>query len=138
VSGLRQALLGAWQLESFVSRAEGTGLERRPFGDHPAGLILYTTDGYMSAQLTSGEGTEHVAYAGAFVVDEQTATVRHAVMISTMPELLAQAQFRRAHVDADRLTLSAAQTSAEGATTHSTLVWRRAQNAAREPDGRCN
>jgi Lipocalin-like domain len=25
-------------------------VERRPFGDHPAGLILYTTDGDMSAQ----------------------------------------------------------------------------------------
>lgn len=126
MDALRRALPGAWRLESFVSRDERTGVERRPFGDHPAGLILYTTDGYMSAQLAPGPGAEYVAYAGAFTVDEKTGTVHHNVMLSSMPELLAQPQFRHAQVDADRLTLSATQTSAEGVSTHSTLVWRRA------------
>lgn len=48
---LRQALPGGWLLESFVSRRDD-GPVRRPFGDQPSGLILYTTDGHMSAQLT--------------------------------------------------------------------------------------
>ncbi len=101
-------------------------------GDHPAGLILYTADGYMSAQLTPGTGAEYVAYAGAFSVDEEAGTVHHDVIVSSMPELLARPQFRHAHIDADRLILSATQTSADGVTAHSTLVWRRAPAT---PDG---
>ena len=128
MSSLRLAMLGAWHLESFVSRAEGTGPERHPFGDHPSGLILYTPDGHMSAQLTPGPGAEYVAYAGAFAVDEASAMVHHDVMISTLPELLTQPQFRHAQVDGDRLTLFATQTSPDGETTHSTLVWRKASS----------
>jgi len=122
---LHQALLGGWLLQSFVSRDADTGAQQHPFGEHPTGLILYTTDGYMSAQLTPGEGGEYIAYGGRFHVDEESATVRHDVLVSTRPELLTQAQFRHARVDGDLLTLSASQTSEEGVTTHSRLVWRR-------------
>lgn len=121
---LRQALLGGWLLESFVSREERTGDLRRPFGEHPRGLILYTADGHMSAQLTPGPGDEFVSYGGRFEVDEAAATVTHHVLIATMPELLREPQLRHASVEGDRLTLSASVASAHGS-THSTLVWRR-------------
>jgi len=120
---LRQALPGGWLLESFVSRRDGTGPVRYPFGEHPSGLILYTTDGHMSAQLTPGTG-EFVSYGGRFEVDEAAATVTHHVIIATMPELLLEPLIRHARVEDDRLTLSARQTTDEGA-IHSTLVWRR-------------
>jgi Lipocalin-like domain len=122
---LSQALLGGWLLQSFSSRDADTGAQRYPFGEHPTGLILYTTDGYMSAQLAPGPDAGYIAYGGRFHVDEQSATVRHDVLVSTLPELLTQAQFRHADIEGDRLTLSASQTSAKGVTTHSTLVWRR-------------
>jgi hypothetical protein len=48
-----------------------------------------------------------------------------------MPELLAQPQFRQASVDGDLLTLSATTTDGAGATTQSSLVWRRATGPAR-------
>lgn len=108
-----------------MSRDAITGEVRHPFGEAPSGLILYTTDGYMSAQLTPGPGAEYISYGGRFHVDELSATVRHEVLISTMPELLLQPQIRHAHVDGDRLTLSASTISAEGTTEHNTLVWRR-------------
>jgi hypothetical protein len=125
VSELRQALLGGWLLESFVSRDDDTGEVRHPFGEHPSGLILYTTDGHMSAQLTPGPDGEFISYGGSFDVDEAAATVRHLVLVSTMPELLERPQIRHARIDGDRLTLSASLTTAEGRVTHSTLVWRR-------------
>lgn len=125
MSELRQALLGGWLLESFVSRAEESGEVRYPFGEQPSGLILYTTDGHMSAQLTPGPGGEFISYGGRFDVDDAAATVRHLVLVSTMPELLEQPQIRHARVEGDRLTLSASLISAEGGVTHSTLVWRR-------------
>jgi hypothetical protein len=39
---LREQLVGAWALMSFVERDIETGVENRPFGEHPLGLILYT------------------------------------------------------------------------------------------------
>nr|WP_245850273.1 lipocalin-like domain-containing protein [Mycobacterium angelicum] len=112
-------------LESFVSRSAGGS--RHPLGQNPFGLILYTVDGYMSAQLTSDSGDEYIAYSGRFHVDEASSTVRHDVLVSNTPELLGQSLFRRAHLDGDRLTLSASVTSSKGRTINSTLVWRREQ-----------
>lgn len=46
---LRERLVGAWTLTSYVFRDIKTGVEDRPFGERPLGFILYTPDGYMSA-----------------------------------------------------------------------------------------
>ena len=54
---LREQLVGAWALMSFVERDIETGVENHPFGEHPLGLILYTPDGYVSAQLQRPERT---------------------------------------------------------------------------------
>lgn len=123
---LREAVVGAWELVSFVARDAATGEARRPLGKAPRGLILYTADGYMSAQLATAAMGDYVAYGGPFFVDEETSTLHHAVSMSMMPELLAQPQFRRASVDGDLLTLSASTTDDAGTSTDSTLVWRRA------------
>ncbi|TPG36748.1 lipocalin-like domain-containing protein [Mycolicibacterium hodleri] len=126
MTSLRDALPGAWELVSFVARDTATGEDRHPLGTAPRGLILYTADGYMSAQLATSEMAEYVAYGGPFFVDEETSTLHHDVSTSMMPELLAQPQFRRASIDGDLLTLSATTTDRDGATTHSRLIWRRA------------
>ncbi|MBJ7336171.1 lipocalin-like domain-containing protein [Mycolicibacterium sp.] len=126
MTSLRDALPGAWELVSFVARDAATGEERHPLGTAPRGLILYTADGYMSAQLATSEMDEYVAYGGPFFVDEETSTLHHDVSMSMMPELLAQPQFRRASIDGDLLTLSASTTDRDGTTTHSRLIWRRA------------
>jgi hypothetical protein len=52
---LRDQLVGAWTLNSCVERDIETGLENYPFGERPLGLILYTPDGYVSAQLQRPE-----------------------------------------------------------------------------------
>ncbi|WP_228489079.1 lipocalin-like domain-containing protein [Raineyella fluvialis] len=48
---LRDQLIGAWKLVSHVERPVDGGADRYPMGEHPQGIILYTPDGYMSAQL---------------------------------------------------------------------------------------
>jgi hypothetical protein len=123
---LRDAVLGAWELASFVARDEATGVERHPLGTAPRGLILYTADGFMSAQLAKPDMDEYVAYGGRFTADEETSTLHHDVIMSMMPELLTRPQFRQARVDGDFLTLSATTTDADGTTTRARLVWRRA------------
>ncbi|BBZ31659.1 lipocalin-like domain-containing protein [Mycolicibacterium confluentis] len=124
---IRDALLGGWALESF--HATDDGGTREPLGRRPRGLILYTADGCMSAQLAPGDGEsdigQYIAYGGRFHVDEAAGTVRHDVVMSTMPELLLSPQVRHARIDGDTLTLSASMTDQTGNTTHSTLIWRR-------------
>jgi hypothetical protein len=123
---MRNAVLGAWELVSFVARDVTTGENRHPLGTAPRGQILYTADGHMSAQLAESDMSGYIAYGGRFSVDEETSTLHHEVTISMLPELLAQAQFRHACIDGDDLTLSATRTDDAGVTTHSSLLWRRA------------
>lgn len=129
-AGLREALLGGWELSSCDSVDIDSGAVSHPFGTAPRGLILYTADGYMSAQLAGSSDVamqdtmspSYIAYGGRFRVEEETATVHHEVSVSMLPELLARPQLRQARVDGDRLTLSASTTN-DGVTTHNTLVW---------------
>lgn len=125
MSTLREALLGGWELSAMESREVDTGAVSHPLGTAPRGLILYTADGYMSAQLTGSTDAvlpAYIAYGGRFRVDEDTATVHHEVSVSMLPELLASPQLRQARVEGDRLTLSATTTN-DGVTTLNTLVW---------------
>jgi hypothetical protein len=124
---VRDAVLGAWELVSFVARDGTTGENRHPLGMAPHGLILYTADGHMSAQLAESDMSDYIAYGGRFSVNEETSTLHHEVTISMMPELLVEAQFRRVSIDGDVLTLSATRTDDAGVTTHSSLLWRRAE-----------
>lgn len=123
--GLADAVLGGWHLESFSTTDAENGAVSTPLGEDPQGLILYTADGHMSAQLARGDGSDYLAYGGRFSVDEATETLRHDVQMSSTPELLAAPQFRRARLDGDRLTLSATTTGPTGTTSHATLVWGR-------------
>ena len=49
---LREELIGAWELVSYVVHPVAAGGEDLyPFGDTPQDLIMYTPDGFMSARL---------------------------------------------------------------------------------------
>jgi hypothetical protein len=122
---LRDNLIGAWELQSFGSTDVASGAVEHPLGPSPRGLIIYTADGNMSAQLAKPDMSGYVAYGGRFEIDEQNATLHHQVTISMMPELLAQPLFRQASIEGDLLTLAATISDGER-TTRSTLVWRRA------------
>src|ERR1700739_1106529 len=52
---LRETLIGAWRLVASIETDVKTGAVDRPLGDKPEGLILYTPDGYMSAQLSAAD-----------------------------------------------------------------------------------
>jgi hypothetical protein len=87
---LRESLIGAWELISAVERDVETGVENNVLGERPQGFILYTPDGYMSAQLQGparvpfeegdllrgspeeyvAAGSSYIAYSGRFFVDE--------------------------------------------------------------------
>ena len=139
--GLRDALIGAWELVD-VTEHDADGEVRRPFGERPLGLILYTPDGYMSAQLMAreagAEGCEACfAYSGSFSVNEDAGTVTHHLVVSLRPDWMGTDQLRVASVRGDELELASASPAPSGRPNPSwaagdeqlvmtTISWRRA------------
>ena len=96
--GLRERLIGAWKLVSYVEKPIDGSAPFYPMGEEPQGIIMYTPDGYMSAQLmhpgrpkfASGDwfrGSEqeikeealgYIAYSGPFHTDEEKQTLTQA------------------------------------------------------------
>src|SRR5258708_6731565 len=124
-NSLREQLIGAWALSSFVERDIETGVENHPFGKRPLGLILYTPDGYVSAQLQRPErppfadgdilratpeecaaaGSSYIAYSGRFFVDEGKKSLSHEMAVSFFPNWFAQRQVWLAEVEGGTLRL---------------------------------
>ena len=141
-SSLRDRLIGAWTLQSYIAFPVDGSPPFHPLGEDARGLILYTPDGYMSAQLmrvgrpafASGDwfvGTHqefekaaaYVAYSGRFHVDEAGGTVTHDVGLSFFPNWLGQAQIRSAELAGDVLRLTpAAPIQSGGVNTTSCLT----------------
>jgi lipocalin-like protein len=138
-------LVGVWKLVSYTDKQEGRE-DRSPFGPAPEGLLIYTPDGFVSAQLmqpgrspfqssdwprgTPDEyrqaGSGYIAYCGVYEVDELKATVTHTPSVALLPSLIHQGQLRSITLKGDRLTLSVGARAESGASATSRLEWQRA------------
>jgi hypothetical protein len=144
---LRDALIGAWQLVSCVETDMATGEVFLPMGEHPKGFILYTPDGYMSAQLSASDrrdfasgdmyrgvpddyiaaGVSYLAYSGPYYVDEARRTVEHEMAVSFFPNWKGQRQLRIPQLDGDRLVLATDRPRLfDGSFKTARITWRRA------------
>ena len=141
---VRDALVGAWRLRSFVFVRED-GHTINALGDRPQGLLVYTATGQMSANLqqrnrlvahtddfraltaaeTETAFTGYNGYCGAFEVDEEQKIVRHKVEIAWFQNFEGTEQVRHYELDGDVLTLSAAPRMLAGALHSTRLVWDR-------------
>ena len=139
----RDDLLGAWHLQSYTSESDGDVDE--PLGPRPVGIIMYTADGYMSAQLmrrdrpaydravTDGGTSEqmstaaggYLCYSGPFTLDEAAGVVSHHVEVSLLPNWVGGTQVRHGRLEDGALVLRAEVTSRSGASTTHVLTWRR-------------
>lgn len=145
---LREQLVGAWKLVSYVEKPVDGSTPFYPMGEKPEGMIMYTPDGYMSAQLmrpdrpqfASGDwfrGTDeeikeealgYIAYCGPFHTDEGKQSLTHSMFVSLFPNWLGQSQPRVVKIEGDMLHLStAAPITSGGKKTMSYLSWRRAE-----------
>jgi hypothetical protein len=145
---LRAALVGAWRLVSCVETDVATSEVFLPIGEHPHGFILYTPDGYMSAQLSAAEradfasgdmyrgapddyfaaGISYLAYSGPYYVDEGSRTVEHEMAVSFFPNWKGQRQVRIVRLDGDQLQLATDRPSLfDGSLKTALITWRRAE-----------
>jgi len=145
---LRDQLIGAWKLVSYEEKPVDGSPTVHPLGEDASGIIMYTPDGWMSAQLMRGgrqhfasgdwfkgtldeyraEASTYIAYSGPFHVDEEKKTLTHSMFVSLFPDWTGQTQPRVAELDGDRLHLSTASPiHSGGKVVNSYLIWRRAE-----------
>ena len=149
--GLREQLIGAWRLVTYIETPVDGSPKRAPMGENVQGIIMYTPDGYMSAQLmtpgrrnfASGdwfkgtneeyadEASGYIAYSGPFHVDEGKQTLSHSMDVSLFPGWIGQTQPRVVKISGDELHLSTATPiKSKGAEVMADLIWHRAEPTA--------
>lgn len=145
---LPDQLIGAWKLVSYVEKPTDGSEPFYPLGEKPKGIIMYTPDGYMSAQLerpdrpsfASGdwfrgtpeevreEASGYIAYSGPFHTDEEKQHLTHSMFVSLFPNWESQTQPRAVRIEGDTLHLASVKPIRSGGKeTMSHLTWRRAE-----------
>jgi hypothetical protein len=144
---LKDQLIGAWKLVSYTAKPADGSAPFYPMSEKPMGIIMYTADGFMSAQImhpdrknfVSGdrfngtdaeykeEATSYIAYSGPFHVDEEKQTLTHSMFVSLFPNWTGQTQPRIVKIEGDLLYLSTASAFESGGKSVFTfLIWKRA------------
>jgi Lipocalin-like domain len=151
-----ESLVGVWALKSYTN-IDSQALSVEPFGPSPVGLLIYTADGFVSAQLMDPErrsshegdwgvwtpaeyevfGRGYIAYCGRYEVDEMQSTVTHVPSVAFSPNLVEQRLLRRVELIDNRLDLTASYTGSNGEPALSRLEWiRMSSESERMPPAR--
>jgi hypothetical protein len=163
MSSLREKLVGAWELIEYQAYlASDRSNKIYPMGPKAEGIIMYTPDGYMSAQLlTPGQksfplpgnesdwatvGKNYVAYTGQYYLDEygdeKGPMLLHHMRSTNLPSLYGDTQRRLVQItdeaDGRWLTLSATPMKIVGEDNRVPYVrWRRLpDNSKGSPGGK--
>ncbi|KAF7190946.1 hypothetical protein HII31_08105 [Pseudocercospora fuligena] len=152
---LRQKLIGAWKLESYVAYPTPQSPVQRPtypMTKNVTGFIMYTPDGYMSAQMLipgqqsfkRGEGEEPqwaeagkrcFAYCGPYYISNEgqgrEEILRHTFQCCSLPGWIGDIQIRTHRFEEDGQVLvlgSEEPTEVKGDKRIPVLKWRRVKN----------
>jgi hypothetical protein len=144
VTKVRERFVGVWALESFTERSDADE-KSAPLGEKPLGFLIYTSDGFVSAQLMRANRNsfttdpweaaassdavdltkDYIAYCGRYEIDEKSSEVIHLPLVALLPNLIHQEQHRRFTFEGDTLTLVTTRRRPNGSVVVSTLLWRR-------------
>ena len=143
---LRTNLVGAWTLQSYQSTAVDGSDVSYPLGADAQGIIMYTPDGYMSAQLMRAGRTPfdrpdphlahdnelaaaasgYMSYGGPYTVENE-GLIAHHVEVSLLPNWIGGIQYRSARLHGSQLELSPPKPLLIGGQLRiAKLTWRRA------------
>ncbi len=130
------SLLGTWELVTFTSR-QADGRVEEPWGPHPAGRIVYDTDGHVTALLmherrNEGDGSrsppeiqgEFSAYFGTYHVDVARRIITHQVTAS-LAAGRASKELRRNFDLKDGTLILSFPTTRNGVPVTNNLIWKR-------------
>ena len=135
---LKEQLVGTWRLLKYTLQDED-GKDYYPLVEDCRGFLIYTADGYVSAQLMASgrpayqsgdlhEGTQeemaaaaegYIAYAGKYSVDGENKILKHQMDVSMNPTWLDQVQERYLEIEGNKVTITASVNTA-------VLVWEKA------------
>ncbi|HEX6164009.1 MAG TPA: lipocalin-like domain-containing protein [Vicinamibacterales bacterium] len=137
-------LVGTWKLVSATGATADGRVIDAPFGVHPTGFIIYSSDGTMTAMISHGgrkalsgdrisspapERAEayatFFAYGGRYSVKGNQ--VIHHVEIASFPNWVGTDMVRIVKMSGDRLTLTTPALSVGGASQTTELTWERAK-----------
>jgi Lipocalin-like domain len=135
-------LVGTWRLVSASATTAAGTVEHGPYGPKPSGLLIYTSAGTMSAQVSYGgrsrlsadrvaapaaERAEafatFFAYGGRYTMTGDR--VVHHVDIASVENWVGTDLIRVIARDGDRMTLRTPPLAVGGVTRTSELLWRR-------------
>jgi hypothetical protein len=122
-------LAGVWSLKcATATMPDGSVLH--PFGTEPTGILVYTSDSWMSVLITStssaAEEARPVSYAGQVVT--RPGELVHLVTVGTQPYGPGTEQVRRARFEGpDQLVLT--RLAIEASEPVFELTWRREPSA---------
>ena len=143
---LKDELVGAWKLLSYIE-VPIDGLDSLfPLGKTPRGLLIYTTDGYMSVQIAK-EGRlpfqsndklkpdleemkdavqGYLAFTGKYKVDNKQAIVHYVVSHSLYPNWDHSVMSRHVNLEGDVLYMKSTEPSlSNGHLVNSYMTWQR-------------
>ncbi|HYZ54992.1 MAG TPA: lipocalin-like domain-containing protein [Streptosporangiaceae bacterium] len=142
----RDRLIGAWRLVSFHTISDDGTPPIYPLGKDATGYIIYTPDGYMSAQIMQhgrsryeaawiSEGTDsesaqaargYLAYSGPYHIENDSVIV-HQAEVSLFPNWIGEPLSRKAVPDGRHLELTTTSPVLfDGKLLNSVLIWERA------------
>ena len=140
------SLVGTWRLVSFVVTSAERQSVRQYWDERATGLIVYTADGHVSAQLYDarrpklGKEWDQVTpdaalasfvglatYYGRYTVDPETSTVTHIVEGAMSPDWVGAKLVRSYRFLGPNQVELGVRTTAEGrsVTNETLLVWER-------------
>ena len=138
------SIVGAWTLVSYAREDPATGTPTFPWGEKPAGLLLFLPDGHMGVTIT-GQGRQPAvrgedglvekqaklyqtvtAYSGTYAIRGSTMTVR--VEVASDPGLVGTDLAREVRIEGDLLTIRTApmKSMSDGKMYVYALAWKRA------------
>jgi Lipocalin-like domain len=139
-------LAGAWRLVSFHTITNDGRPPVYPLGEDATGYIIYTPDGYMSAQIMQpgrsryeaagiSEGTDsesaqaargYLAYSGPYRVENDSVIV-HQAEVSLFPNWIGEPISRKVVLDGRRLELTTTSPALfDGKLLTAVVIWERA------------
>jgi len=136
-------IVGTWQLDRACATTEAGAAVADPFGINPAGLLIYTAEGRMSAIISHGGRkplsiadrvsspveergaafSTFIAYAGRYTLSEDRVT--HHVELSLVPNWVNIDLVRLVRFEGERMILRTPPISIGGVSEVVDMFWER-------------